>query len=287
MAKLAGDHVQVLVSGYELTGDSNNVRINDARDLHDVTAFGDAVHKFIAGQRNISIEHNGYLNPDTAGSHPVLNTAELEGIVSVLMGQNTAPAVGDPMYSLLTLQSKYQSLEEYGKVIPFAAAFANRGNVGGWGVALAVPTTFTDSSNGSSVDNGGATSSGGAAYLHVLQAAASDTYTFTVEGSTTGAFGGEESTLGTFTLDASALGSERLALAGSIPRYTRLKSAPPVTAIRLAAAISCASSKCRYWRRPTTHTPSNTPTMPCHGCSKPIMTVARQFTPMPSMWRAI
>ena len=30
MPKLAGDHVQVLVGGYELTGDSNRISINDS-----------------------------------------------------------------------------------------------------------------------------------------------------------------------------------------------------------------------------------------------------------------
>jgi len=41
MTKLAGDHVQILVGGYELTGDSNRLNINDSRDTFDVTAFGD------------------------------------------------------------------------------------------------------------------------------------------------------------------------------------------------------------------------------------------------------
>ncbi len=224
MAKLAGDHVQVLVGGYELTGDSNRVTVNDARDLHDVTAFGDAVHQFIAGQRNISLEHAGYMNAGTGRSHPALKGASLEGVVSVLLGQNADPLVGDPAYSLKIIQGKYSALPEIAKVIPFTAAFATKGAIGGWGVALAVPVEFTDSGNGSGVDNGASSSDGGAAYLHILTAAASDTYTITVEGSATGAFSGEESTLATFNLDASAIGSERQAISGSIPQYTRWKA---------------------------------------------------------------
>jgi len=38
---LAGDHVQVLVGGYELTGDMNRVTVNDTYDMHDITAFSD------------------------------------------------------------------------------------------------------------------------------------------------------------------------------------------------------------------------------------------------------
>ena len=224
MTQLAGDHVQVLVGGYELTGDMNRVAVSDARDTHDVTAFSDAVHKFVPGQRKISLEHSGYMNADAARSHPVLKGAALEGVVSVLLGQNAAPAAGDPVYSLAVLQGKYGVSPEIAKVILFSAAFANRGSQGGWGVALAVPVSFTNSSNGSAVDNGAASSGGGAAYLHVLQAAASDTYTLTVEGSATGAFSGEQSTLATFAANGSALASERQAIGGSIPRYTRWKA---------------------------------------------------------------
>jgi hypothetical protein len=122
------------------------------------------------------------------------------------------------------LQGNYDSMPAREKAVPFGALFANRGDEGGWGVALAVPVEFTNSTNGSSVDNGAATSNGGATFLHLLTAAASDTYTITVEGSTTGAFGGEEATLATFTLDGSVLGSERIDINGTIPRYTRWKA---------------------------------------------------------------
>lgn len=222
---LAGDHVQVLVDGYELTGDVNNVSINDARDTHDVTTFGDAVHRFIPGQRVTSLVHAGYLNPQVARSHPVLKAASLQGVVSVLLGQNTAPQTGDPTFSLMAIQGRYDSMQEKSKAVPFGALFANRGDLGGWGVALAVPTALTNSASGSSVDGGAASTRGGSAFLHILQAAASDTYVFTVEGSSTGAFGGEQTTLATFGLDASAVGSERVAIAGSLPRYTRWKAA--------------------------------------------------------------
>ena len=221
---LAGDHIQVLVAGYELTGDSNRVTISDAYDMHDVTAFSDATHKFIQGQRAMSLEHLGYLNNAAAGSHPVLKGNTLQGAISVLLGQNAAPVVGNPVYSLYTLPGSYGTMPEVEKYIPFSAMFANTGDLGGWGVILTPPVSFTNTTNGSSVDNGGSSSNGGAAFLHVLQSSASDTYTIVVQGSSIGAFGGEETTVATFTLNATALGSERQAAVTSIPRYTRFKA---------------------------------------------------------------
>jgi len=221
---LAGDHVQVLVAGYELTGDLNRISIPDTYAMHDVTAFSDGAHKFIQGQRTISLEHLGFLNSAAAGSHPVLKGNALEGVVSVILGQNAAPVAGDPMHSLFIVQGKYGTMPEFEQYIPFSAMFANNGDLGGWGVALTPPVSFTNTTNGSSVDNSAASSQGGAAFLHVLQAAASDTYTIIIEGSTTGAFAGEQTTLTTFALNASALGSERKAISGTIPRYTRFKA---------------------------------------------------------------
>jgi hypothetical protein len=221
---LAGDHVQVLVGGYELTGDSNSLTLDDRYDVHDVTAFSDAAHNFIPGARLIGLEHNGYLNVSAARSHPVLRSAAVQGVISVLLGQNTTPVVGDPVYSLFIQQGKYNVLPEVGKYVPFTAQFANAGRLGGWGVSLAVPVSFTNTTSGSAINNGAATANGGTAFLHVLQAAASDTYTVIVEGSATGAFAGEQTTLATFALNASALGSDYQPMAGAIPQYTRWKA---------------------------------------------------------------
>jgi len=221
---LAGNFIQVLVDGYELTGDSNRVTIDDKRDTYDVTAFGDLAHNFLPGVRTLALDHAGYLNANAAQSHPVLKGATVKGIVSLLLGSNAAPAAGNPVYSLLAQQGKYTTLPEIAKVVPFSAAFATSSGLGGWGVALVVPTSITNAANGGAINNGAATTRGGAAFVHILGATASDTYLVTVEGSTTGAFGGEQTTLATFTLNGTALGSQVQFIAGTVPQYTRYKA---------------------------------------------------------------
>lgn len=222
---LAGDHIQVLVNGYELTADSNRISFSDVRDMHDVTAFSDVAHKFIPGQTNSKLEHAGYMDAGAARSHPVLKGVAMSGAVSVYLGQNAAPVMGDPVYSISALQNAYNTLPEVGKYVPFIARFAGSGGYGGlWGVALAVPVSFTNTTNGSALDNGASTLNGGLGALHILTAAASDTYSITVEGSTTGAFGGEQTTVLTFTLNGSALGSQHQTVGGAIPRYLRWRA---------------------------------------------------------------
>ncbi len=221
---LIGDYIQVLVGGYDLTGDSNKVDINDKKATYEVTAFGDVVHNFIAGKRTLSLKHSGFMNSMTAHSHPVLKGGNIQGSFSLLLGQNAAPAVGDPVYSLYFQQASYAALPEVNKFVPFSADFLNAGLLGGWGVALTPPVTFTNTTTGTAVNEGAQTTNGGAAFLHVLQAAASDTYTIIVEGSATGAFAGEQTTLATFTLNASAIGSERKAISGTVHQYLRFKA---------------------------------------------------------------
>ncbi len=239
MSKLSGDHVQVLVDSYEITGDSNHISINDNRNVFDATAFGDEVHKFIAGQRMMSVQHAGFMNSDEAGSHPALKGVDVDGLISVYVGDNAEPTTGAPVFSMLTQQGRYGTLPQVNRMIPFQAVFANRGDNGGWGVALASPTELIGSFRGNAVDNGVSTDGGGLACLHVLSAAVSDAYTISIEGSSTGGFTGEESTLATFTLNTQTLGSEQVKIDGRIPRYVRcMATAAPAARNRIRIAIS-------------------------------------------------
>jgi hypothetical protein len=223
--KLAGDHVQVLVNGYDLTGDSNKVTFNDSRSALDMTAFGDAVQRYMVGRRQSVIDHSGYVNPASGRSHPTLKSAELNGVVTVLLGQNAAPVMGDPAYSLVALQSRYSPLPKTGEVVSFTAAYAAaKGTLDGWGTVLAPATTITNTTTGSGLDQGAATTYGGAAYLHLLTAAAADRYSIIVEGADNAGFSSGLTTHATFTLNASAVGSERIAIAGTIKRYVRVKA---------------------------------------------------------------
>ena len=239
MAKLAGDHVQVLVDGYELTGDSNRISIDEGRDLFDITAFGDEVHKFSPGQRIMALQHAGFMNSAAGRSHPVLQGAAVDGLFSLYLGQNAAPAAGDPVFSLLARQGRYGALPQVNQMIPFRASFANRGEDGGWGIALTQPVAVTGTTSGTAVDNRGANDGGGLACLHVLEAAAGDAYVITIEGSGSGAFAGEERTLATFALDGRSLGSEQVKIDGRIPRYIRWRAmAGPSASDRIRIAVS-------------------------------------------------
>lgn len=231
MTQLTGKDVQVIIGGYDLTGDHNRVVLADSRNVYDVTAFGDNARRFIVGARSTHLTHDGYLNPETNHAHPVLKDMAVGGVVSILLERMGLA------YSLPVTQEHYRSHAKYGGYVPFSAAFATREQVGGWGDLLQGAVSFTDSFTGSIVDGGVETSNGGAVYVHVLNATLTDTYTFTVEGSTTGAFSGEESVLVTAALNGDTLDSERIAVSGSIPRYVRAKAARTGSAADMASVV--------------------------------------------------
>lgn len=221
---LNGEFLQVLVGGYDLTGDSNKISINDKRMMYEVTAFNEIAKNFISGKRIISLDHAGYMNSTAGKSHPVLKAGNIQGVFSAFLGQNANPVVGDPTYSLFIQEGAYRAMPEVGKYVPFSSDMLNAGSLGGWGVSLVPPTTISATTTGTGVNNGASSANGGAAFLHVLQSPTPDTYTVIVEGATDAGFTTGLTTLATFTLNGSAVGSERRAIGGTIPQYTRYKA---------------------------------------------------------------
>ena len=84
--------------------------------------------------------------------------------------------------------------------------------------ALCSPRHLIGSANGSALDNGVASAGGGLACLHVLEAAASDAYAFSIEGSGSGAFAGEESSLARFRLEVQV--GDNAAPVANDPKYS-------------------------------------------------------------------
>jgi hypothetical protein len=86
------------------SGDIISVDLGLTYDQHDVTGFGDAVHRVINGQLKSPVTLKGYLTTTTnTGTHTVIKGALVQGnqvTLRVAIGNNAAPQVGvDPEYS--------------------------------------------------------------------------------------------------------------------------------------------------------------------------------------------
>jgi hypothetical protein len=131
MPALAGDHVVVKMddSGGTLrtfdAGDIISVDLGQSYDQHDVTGFGDTVHKVINGQLKSPITLKGYLTTTaTTGTHTVIRGAlsgQTQVTVEVQIGNNAAPTTGDPKFTGEFYIASYAQSIAPGGAITFTA----------------------------------------------------------------------------------------------------------------------------------------------------------------------
>lgn len=145
---LAGDHVLVKLDDSTgtlqkfITGDIISVDLPLTNDQHDVTGFGDAVHKFINGQMQAPVTIKGFLTTNTPnGTHTVIRGAHATGTqvtLIVVVGNNATPAAGDPRYTGEFFIESYTPMMETGKAVTFTAKLKPAtGTAPSWGTASA------------------------------------------------------------------------------------------------------------------------------------------------------
>ena len=141
---LAGEHVKVIMDDSGGTprqfadGDITSVDPGLTRDQHDVTGFGDAVHKFINGQLQAPVTLKGFMTTTAlTGTHTVINDAFQNGsqvTLTVQVGQNAAPQSGDPEYEGEFIVESYKPVIETGAAVQFEAALKPAiGTAPAWG----------------------------------------------------------------------------------------------------------------------------------------------------------
>ena len=213
-----GKHTKVWIGGYHLT-----TRISDAKPsamFDEVEASGYEQDKnYMKGQADSAISIDGYFNKATGSTHEALKTLNGDSgvIVSLALGNNTAPVLGDVTVSLFAEQTNYQPSSDKAGAIGVHADFKSRGYSLEFGRLLA-NATVTANGQQSSVDNTASSANGGVGFLHILGLSAGDTITVKIQHSSNNSTWAD---LITFTMNGSVIGAERIAVAGTINRYVR------------------------------------------------------------------
>lgn len=141
---LAGDHVIVKMDDSGGTprqfanGDITSIDLGLTNDQHDVTGFGDAVHRFLNGQLQAPVTIKGFVTPTaTTGTHTVINGAFVAGVpvtLTVQVGQNASPQAGDPEYEGEFYVESYKPMIESSKAVTFEATLKPAiGTAPAWG----------------------------------------------------------------------------------------------------------------------------------------------------------
>ena len=183
-----------------------------------VTTINDQDDTFIPGPNSGTVSLDMLLDASSAagGQFATLNTWKSTPQVVTLCFEGADR--GNPTWNIYADQSNFTQSSAVADVVTASGSYMTDGNVG-YGVVIDPLTAITVDTNGTSVDNGAATSGGGIAHLHVTAFSGLTSDSVIVEHSTDNI---AWSTLGTF---ASVTGttSERLTVAGTVNRYLRVR----------------------------------------------------------------
>ena len=74
MAKFHGKNIRVYVEGYDISGYTNSLDIEQSADVVDVAAFSSASKEYVVGLYDSKVTHDGFFDDaGTAGGHAVLS----------------------------------------------------------------------------------------------------------------------------------------------------------------------------------------------------------------------
>lgn len=220
MAFLHGKDTKLYANGYDVTGYFRSVPSEVTRELGDSTVFGLNDKTFLAGQREASASPEGLFDGAAAAIDAILDTifgAEARSLWSVWFGGD---AVGNRGFGIDAHQTKYKVDAPHNEVVSTAVEL--RSSVGREALvshhALAAETANGQSA---AVDGGAASSNGGVGYLHVPDVTTITNIVVVIEDSADGSSGW--ATILTFAAVTADNAKERVAISGTVRRYTRAR----------------------------------------------------------------
>lgn len=227
MAFTSGHRARCFFAGLDLAAYTNTMNAQASSDMHDVTVFTDGAKTFIVGQDSGTFGAAGPYDVD-GGSAQANKTAKTLNAASVQSVVSYFPSGTDAGGAVLVEGNvaQFDVSSPAAGPVEWTLEMQNTGPHDFNGQLFDTATVTTDT-NGSSKDDGAATSNGAVFHLHVTAFTGLTSDAITVEGSTTGAFSGEETTVATFsTVDTSLMlfsgASDRQEVTGTIPRYLRV-----------------------------------------------------------------
>jgi hypothetical protein len=168
MTKSSGLGDNLYVAGFDLSGDVGAVQTVAVRLAPlDVTGIDKSAHERVGGIADGEIAFNSFWDTATDAVHDALSTGvTTDRLVSYFRGS----AVGNAAANLVAKQIDFnQSRGQDGSLLSTVQALGSSGVALEWGKQLtAGKVTHASATNGTSIDNLAATTTGAAAYLQVF-----------------------------------------------------------------------------------------------------------------------
>lgn len=217
MAFVHGKNASVLLDGSNLTGYLNALDMSVDVDTAETSTFGNGWKTNIAGHVSGTVGFGGLFDP--TDSTAVNLIGDLPSTTAGVLTWSPAggSTIGDVARLASIIATSYAEGSSIGDAVTLSWDVLTTGAIG-FGNFLHPLGAETVDANGANLDGGATSTNGAIAHLHVTSVSSGDDIAVTIEHSDTGSSGW--TTIGTFTT-ASAAGGQRLAINGSIKRYTR------------------------------------------------------------------
>lgn len=214
MAVLA-QKTRLLVGDFALAAHSASVSAPFAVDVHDVTVFTDGQNRsFIPSRQSSTFAVSGFYS---TAAHADLSSWKSDGATPITYGISGF-SIGSEAWLVNGIETSFTTTAATTDSSKFELAAQTDGSTSLLGVILHDLGAETADGSAASVDGGAASSGGAVAHLHVTAFSGLSGAVITVEDS---ANDSAWAVIGTFTTVA-GLTSERLAIAGTVRRYTRV-----------------------------------------------------------------
>ena len=186
-------------------------------DMHDTTVYGKSAKTYLPGLIDGTVSLSGLWDGAASAIDSIL-AALVGAAASVFTAGPAGTTIGNRAELASLLETSYEIDDSVSEVVGISVEGQADDRVE-TGIFLHNLTAETATGNAASQDNGGASSNGGVAHLHLTAVTGtSPTNTVLVEHSTNGS---SWSTLVTFTALAGTTISERKTVTGTVNRYLR------------------------------------------------------------------
>lgn len=219
MAFAHGKDTKVYVGGYDLTGYVRKQSTEATRETAESTVFGLNSKTYLSGLLDGTMALEGLCDGSTGAIEPVLEAAlsTSNTIVSIVPQGNT---LGLAMHNIKSEQTKYAIDSSKDDVVSLNADFQSSAGIERTTVHH---TKSSESASGQDTaqDGSASSSNGGVGYLHVTNLTGITNLACTIQDSADGST--DWQTILTFAGVTASHDAERVAITGTVRRYTRAK----------------------------------------------------------------
>lgn len=213
-----GKDTKVFINGYDLTTFFTSHDSTEEVDMAETSTFGTNAKTYIPGMRDATLSLEGYFDGAVDAVDQVLSAAmgQNNGVLTVFPQGDTVPAAG---FGFRANEKSYDVSGDVGGVVSVsveAQSTVGRERV----LAHHAMSTEVATGNGTSVDGAAASSNGGVAYLHVPDITGITALAVKLQDSADNSVWADVAG-GAFTSVTADRASQRLAITGTIRRYTR------------------------------------------------------------------